>query len=263
MKRVWIWAMVCAAVVLFATAGSAAQMAPQVQTEVGPSPALDSMSVADLEARGDVLRARLAYTDALTCYRTALRKDKKNAALYNKAGIAELQLKEMKAAQKDFERAIKYNRKLADAYNNLGVVFYVNRAYSDAVSRYQRAIELDANMAVYHANLGAAWFSQQQVEKAVTEFARAMDLDPEILMRPTRGAGASARLASPEERAHFFYILAKLYAARGQVDDCLHCLEKAKEGNYPGIHDVYKDKEFEAVRQDPRFKEIMTKPQAE
>ncbi len=266
MKRMLIWAIVCAAFVLLATTGSAAQMppaAPTVQTEVGPSPALDSMSVADLESRGDVLRARLAYGDALTCYRTALRKDKKNAAIYNKAGIAQLQLKELKGAQKDFERAIKYDPKLADAYNNLGVVHYMNRKYSDAVSRYQNAIELNSTMAVYHANLGAAWFSQQLVDKAIGEFSRAMDLDPEILLRPTRGAGASARLASPEERAHFFYILAKLYAGRGQVDNCLHCLEKAKEGNYPGIHDVYKDKEFEAVRQDPRLKEIMTKPQAE
>ncbi len=263
MKRVLIWALVCAGFVLLATTGSAAQMAPAVQTEVGPNPSLESMSVAELEARGDVLRARLAYSDALTCYRTALRKDKTNAALYNKAGIAELQLKELKGARKDFERAIKYDRKLADAYNNLGVVFYVNRAYSDAVSRYQKAIELNSTMAVYHANLGAAWFSQQLIDKAIGEFSRAMDLDPEILMRPTRGAGASARLASPEERAHFFYILARLYAGRGQVDNCLQCLEKAKEGNYPGIKDVYKDKEFEAVRQDPRLKEIMTKPQAE
>ena len=263
MKRTLMWILVGAAFVLLAVTGSAAQAAPMMQTEVGPSPALESMSVADLEQRGDVLRARLAYSDALTCYRTALRKDKKNAALYNKAGIAELQLKELKGAQKDFERAIKYDRKLADAYNNLGVLFYVNRAYSDAVGRYEKAIELNPGVAVYHANLGAAWFTQQQIEKAVSEFSRAMDLDPEILMRPTRGAGASARLASPEERAHFFYILAKLYGARGQVDNCLQCLEKAKEGNYPGIHDVYRDKEFEAVRQDPRLKEIMTKPQAE
>lgn len=266
MKTVLIWALGCAAFVLLATIGSAAQMppaGPTVQTEVGPSPALESMSVADLEARGDVLRARLAYSDALTCYRTALRKASKNAALYNKAGIAELQLKDLKGAQKDFERAIKYDSKLADAYNNLGVVFYVNRAYNDAVSRYQKAIALDSKIAVYHANLGAAWFTQQQIDKAVAEFSRAMDLDPEILMRPTRGAGASARLASPEERAHFFYILAKLYAGRGQVDNCLQCLEKAKEGNYPGIHDVYKDREFEAMRQDPRLKEIMSKPQAE
>lgn len=263
MKKILLWALVGAGFVLLAVTGSAAQMAPAVQTEVGPNPALESMSVAELEARGDVLRARLAYQDALTCYRTALRKSPRNAAIYNKAGIAELQLKDMKAAQKDFERALKYDPKLADAYNNLGVVLHVNRSYEAAVAKYAKAIELNPRVAVYHANLGVTWFNQQQIEQSVAEFARALDLDPEILTRPTRGAGENARLATPEERAHYFYILAKLYGARGQTDRCLQCLEKAKEGNYPGIGNVYKDKEFEAVRQDPRLKEIMTKPQAD
>ena len=263
MKKILFWALVCAAVVLLATTGVAAQTAPTVHTEVGPTRSLESMSVAELEERGDVLRARLAYTDALACYRTGLRKDRNNASLYNKAGIAELQLKDMKRARKDFERAIKHDGKLSAAYNNLGVVLYVSRAYSEAVARYQKAIELDPNSAVYHSNLGAALFSQNQIDKAMAAFSRAMDLDPEILMRPARGAGASAQLATPEERAHYFFVLAKMYGARGQVDQCLQCLEKAKEGNYPGIKDVYKDKELDAVRQDPRLQQIMSKPQAD
>src|SRR5512135_2661216 len=142
MKTTLIWVLVCAGMVLLAV--SAAAQSPTMQTEVGPSPALDSMSVADLESRGDVLRARFAYADALTCYRTALRKDKKNAVLYNKAGIAELQMKRMKAAQKDFERAVKHNRNYAEAYNNLGVIFYMNKAYVRSVEQYQKAIQLDA-----------------------------------------------------------------------------------------------------------------------
>ena len=263
MKRTLFWGIVGAGLVLLVMTTSAGQTTPTMHTEVGPSPSLENLSVPELEARGDVLRARLAYADALTCYRTALRKDRKNAMLYNKAGVAELQMKEMVGAQKDFERAIKYNRNLADAYNNLGVVFYVNRQYPESVTRYEKAIALDPKVAVYHSNLGAVLFTQNQMEKAVAEFSRAMDLDPEILLRPTRGAGTSARLATPEGRAHYFYIVAKLYGARGKVDDCLNCLEKAKEGNYPGIKDVYTDKDFEAVRQDPRLQQIMNKPQAD
>ena len=263
MKRTLFWALVCVGLVLLAITGSGAQSAMIVQTEVGPTPALESLSVAQLETRGDTLRARLAYTDALACYQTALRKDKKNASLYNKAGIAELQLKDYKNAEKDFQRAIKYDPKLADAYNNLGVVLHVREAYARAVERYQKAIALNPNVAVYHSNLGATYFSQQKLDLAVAEFSRAIDLDPEILLRPSRGAGASARLASPEERAHFYFVLAKMYGSRGEVDRCLQCLGKAKDGNYPGMQSAYKDKEFEAVRRDPRFQELMSKPQPE
>ncbi|HVP41886.1 MAG TPA: tetratricopeptide repeat protein [Terriglobales bacterium] len=260
MKRTLLWALVCAAFVLLAVTGSAAQAGPNMQTEVGPTPPLETLSVAQLEERGDTLRAQRAYADALACYRAALRKDKNNASLYNKAGIAELQLKDMKGAQKDFKRAIKHDSKLSAACNNLGVVLYMRKSYAEAVAQYQKAIALDAMNASYHSNLGTALFSQNQVEKAVTEFARAIELDPEILMRPARGAGASAQLATPEERAHYFFVLAKMYGARGELDRCLQCLEKAKEGNYPHINDVYKDKDFEAVRQNPRLQEIMAKP---
>ncbi len=263
MKRTLLWAMVCAAFVLLAVTGSAAQAAPNMQTEVGPTKPLEAMSVAELEERGDTLRARLAYTDALACYRAALRKDKKNATLYNKAGIAELQMKDLKSAQKDFKRALKYDANHAAAYNNLGVVFYMKKSYLEAVGQYQKAIALDAMNASYHSNLGTAYFSQNLVEKAIAEFVRAIDLDPEVLMRPARGAGASAQLATPEERAHYFFILAKMYGARGDLDRCLQCLEKAKDGNYPHLNDVYKDKEFEAVRQDPRLQQIMPKPQTD
>ena len=262
MKRTLFWGIVGAALVLLLMTTSAAQT-PTVHTEVGPSPSLQSMTVAELEAQGDILRARRAYADALTCYRMALRKDRKNAFLYNKAGVAELQMKDIAGAQKDFQRAIKYDRNLAEAYNNLGVAFYLNHQYAEAARRHEQSIGLNPKVAVYHYNLGAALFSQNQMENAVAEFARAMDLDPEILMSPNRGAGATARLASPEERAHYFYLLAKLYGSRGKLDDCLNCLQKAKEGNYPGINNVYKDKEFEAVRQDPRLQQIMTKPQPE
>lgn len=261
MKRTLLRAILCAAFVLLAVTGSAAQAAPAMQTEVGPTKPLESMSVAELEERGDTLRARLAYTDALACYRAALRKDKKNASLYNKAGIAELQMKDLKSAQKDFKRAIKNDSNHASAYNNLGVVFYMKKSYPEAVTQYQKAIALDATNASYHSNLGTAFFSQNLVEKAMAEFVRAIELDPEILMRPARGAGASAQLATPEERAHYFFVLAKMYGARGDLDRCLQCLEKAKDGNYPRLNDVYKDKEFEAVRQDPRLQQIMAKPQ--
>ncbi len=56
-------------------------------------------------------------------------------------------------------------------------------------------------------------------------------------------------MPSPEERARFEYLIAKLYAKQGNSDHALQYLRRAMEEGYPGIDDVYKDADFEGVRQ--------------
>jgi hypothetical protein len=78
-----------------------------------------------------------------------------------------------------------------------------------------------------------------------------------------RGAGVQARLPSPEDRARYDYVLAKLFAKNGMPDQSLHYLKKAMEDGYKDIKDVYKDEEFSTLRKDPRFVELMaSKPVA-
>ena len=67
----------------------------------------------------------------------------------------------------------------------------------------------------------------------------------------------AAQLSSPEDRAYYQYLLAKMYAKKGDIERCLECLQKAKEGGYNRIKDVYKDEEFVTVRTDPRFAALM------
>ena len=64
-------------------------------------------------------------------------------------------------------------------------------------------------------------------------------------------------MSSPADRAHFYYVLAKLYARSGVTDRSLQYLRRAMEEGYKGIEDVYKDSEFAGLRADPRFTELM------
>jgi hypothetical protein len=66
-----------------------------------------------------------------------------------------------------------------------------------------------------------------------------------------------AMLPSPEDRARYEYVVAKLYAKMGVADRSLHYLRKAIEDGYKDIKNVYKDNEFSALRKDPRFTELM------
>jgi tetratricopeptide (TPR) repeat protein len=211
---------------------------------------------ADLEERGDTLRAEKSYLDALDYYRAALAKKPNDAQLYNKIGINELQMARFREARKDFERAIKIDGKFADAHNNLGVIYYLQKKYGAAIKRYEDAIKLREDSASFYSNLGAAYFSKKDYVKASLTYNQALQLDPEIFER-TSHSGVLAQMSSPGDRAHFYYVLAKLYAKSGIADRSLQYLRRAMEEGYKGIDDVYKDSEFAGVRKDPRFTELM------
>jgi tetratricopeptide (TPR) repeat protein len=232
----------------------------QVQIEQPPqrrsAPPDDGATLTELEARGDQLRAEKAYLDALDYYEAAIRKAPDKAGLYNKAGITELLMQRMKEASKYFDRAIHYDKNFADAHNNLGVIYYELKKYPRAIKEYERAIKLRPDAASYFSNLGAAYFAKNEIDKAVVAYNQALQLDPDVLEHNSR-AGVTAQLPSPEDRAHYDYVMAKLYAKMGVPDRSLQHLRRAMEEGYKKIEDVYKDPEFAALRGDPRFDALM------
>jgi tetratricopeptide (TPR) repeat protein len=253
-------------VLLFPVLPLAAQSSEQLQ--VGPpplhraEPPRPGATREELEKRGDELRTDKDFLDALDYYQAALKLDSKDAALYNKAGICQLMLQRFKDAKKSFERAIKSDRKHSDAYNNLGVIYYQAKNYNKAIKQYEKAIAIRDDAASYYSNLGAAYFGKKQFDKALQNYSNALSLDPEIFDRVSR-AGVMAQLPSPEDRAHYDYVLAKLFAKMGENDRSLHYLKKAMEDGYKDIRNVYKDNEFTQLRKDPRFTELMAaKPTA-
>jgi tetratricopeptide (TPR) repeat protein len=220
------------------------------------APPAATASADELENRGDELRSEKAYLDALDYYRAALAKKPGNAPIYNKAGIAELMMQRYKEAGKDFEHAIHFDREYADAVNNLGVIDYEAKKYGKALKQYEKAIRLRPEAASFYSNIGAAYFGKKEFEKAAEAYAKAMQLDPNILEHTSHN-GISAQLPSPEDRARYDYLIAKLCAKQGDRDRSLQYLRRAMEEGYKSIDDVYKDPEFAGLRDDARFTELM------
>lgn len=219
----------------------------------------EDMSVTELENVADGARSQKNYDLAIVYLRIAVRKDRNNAMLYNKIGLAELKQQDYKSARADFERATKKNPRYADAVNNIGAVEFLKKNYSAAAKYFKRAVALDETRATFHVNLGAAWFSQKKLEQAVAEYTRAVELDPDALHTDAR-VGVVAQIASPEERAQYQYLLAKIYARRGDVEDCLQCLRKAKEDGYRKLASVYQDEDFTQMRANPQLHELVPPP---
>ena len=226
-----------------------------------PSVRTENMTVAELEKAGDNARTAKDYESAILYFEAAVRKDKKNAKLFNKLGLSYLKANRLSDARFSFERAVKNNSKYADALNNLGAVYFVQRNLNGATKYFKKAVAMDETRPVFHVNLGAAWFGQNKVDRAIAEYGRALQLDPTVLSRSNNG-GVTAQVTTAEERARYDYMLAKVYAKLGNPEECLRCLRKAKEEGYRNIANVYKDEEFSQLRQDARLAEIAPPPPA-
>lgn len=254
--------------------------APRPQRQrVGPPP--ENATAAELERQGDELRANKAFKDALDYYHAAIAKAP-SASLWNKIGIAEFQLGHDKEAGKAFDRAIKLDRTFAEPYNNRGALHYIRGAqkqerahrgskdlprgarneYRKAIKEYAKAVELSDATATYHSNLGTAYFGLRDFAAAATEYWRALQLDPNVFERRAQ-TGVAAQISSPEDRAHYSFVLARMYARFGDLDRALVYLRRAMEDGYKEVDAVYKDQDFAALRKDPRFTALMNrKPEA-
>jgi len=224
-----------------------------------PAQDMKSMSVAELEKAGDACRAQKDYQQAIQYFREALRKNKKNAVLHNKLGMAELTGGDLQNARADFERATRADKKYADAFNNVGAVYFLQNNFRQATKYFNKAVALDESRAPFHVNLGAAWFSQKKPDQAMNEYARALELDPKALEENAR-VGITAQVSSPEERARFYYLLARIEAKRGDIQQCLACLKKAKDSGYRNLTNVYKDEGFSRLWDNARLAEIVPPP---
>jgi len=224
----------------------------QQQPQLGPPS--DFATAEELENSGDKLRAQKAFNDAVEYYQAALKKKPDSASVHNKLGIAYLQLNLLDKAQKEFQRSAKLDKKYPEPLNNLGVIEYIKKRYGRAIHEYEKALNLREDSASFHSNLGTAYFAKKEYQKATGEFTRAMQIDPEVFEHQSL-VGVGLRMSSPEDRARYSYVMAKLFAEQGMFDRSIRYLKKAIEGDYPGINDAYKEPAFAKLRTDPQFKE--------
>jgi len=225
-------------------------------TQLTPPPIPDgSATAAVLEEQGDELRAQKRYFDSIDYYNTAMKKQP-SALLWNKEGMSYLLLQRPDRAAKCFDHAIKVDKHAAESYNNRGYVEQMKKKYEKAINYYKKAIELRPTDAVFYYNMGSSYFGEHDYADAGKQYALAFSRDPDIFTRVSR-TGIMAQATSPEDRAAFSFMVAKMYAQAGDFDRSLEYLRKAMENGYKRINDVYTAHEFATLRTDKRFEELM------
>jgi tetratricopeptide (TPR) repeat protein len=214
-----------------------------------------SASAATLEEQGDELRAQKRYLDSIDYYNVAMKKQP-SSLLWNKIGMAYLLLQRPDQAAKAFDRAIKLDKQDPASYNNRGYVEQMKKKYDKAIVYYRKAIVLRSDDAVFYYNMASCYFGKHDYPEAAKDYHQAFALDPNIFVRASK-TGVMAQATSPDDRAAFSFLVAKMYAQAGDFDHSLEYLRKAMEDGYKHINDVYSDKEFATLRTDKRFEALM------
>jgi tetratricopeptide (TPR) repeat protein len=241
------------------TVGLLLAAAPYGSSSATPNaPKKDKMAASKkAEERGDLARLKKEYAVAEGYYQAAIHDSRKDANLYNKLGIVELQRSERGAARRDFSQALKIDPQFVSAINNLGAVALLDKRYKLAVDYFKQALAKDESVASTHLNLAEAWLGMGEAQRAMTEYARALELNADLLSNSEDGV--IAQVATPEQRARIAFMIAKSYAKRGNIDGAIDYLGRAKLLHYPNLSKVYTDPDFATILPDPRLAKIVAK----
>jgi len=209
------------------------------------------------EEMADLMMARKEFREAVVAYKKLAEQDPRNAIIYNKLGIALHKEYDLTGALKSYERAVKLDPTYADAQNNIGVIWYDKKKFSRAIRAYQKAIKMRADLAVSYSNLGYAYFADKKYEESISSFQQALKLDPTVLDHGAGRNGSTVQDRSVEDRAKFYFLLAKSFAESGNFERSMIYLRKAKDEGYKTMNEVQSDPAFSAMLKLPEMQEVL------
>jgi tetratricopeptide (TPR) repeat protein len=209
------------------------------------------------EERADLLSVRKEYEAAADAYLDLIKTDPHNARILNKLGVVYESQGDYPSAERYFKQAIKADPKSGTPWNNLGTLDYSYERYSKAIKSYKKALERTDTKAIVYSNLAYAYSANRQIPQALDAFAKAVAIDPDIYTR--RGAGGSlVEQRSSTDPATLFFLLAKTFAQKGDVERTVQYLKLARDSGYKKIAaEVKKDPSFATVIADRRVKQVL------
>lgn len=236
--------------------GFAPRMQAASQQASAPG-APDTANQLTAEQLADLMMARKEFREAAVAYKKLSDEFPASAVICNKLGIALHKQYDLNGALRSYEKAVKLDPTYADAQNNIGVIWYDKKKFGKAIRAYQKAIKMRADLAVSYSNLGYAYFANHKYEESIGAFQQAMKLDPTIFDHSTGRVGSTVQDRSVEDRAKFYFLLAKSFAEAGNFERSLVYLRKAKDEGYKSMKDVQTDPAFSTMLSLPEMQEVL------
>ena len=164
-------------------------------------------------------------------------------------GNLELESKNNKAAQSEFEQAIQIDPKNVIAYLRLGGIYQASHQLDEAIGQYQKALALQPNSAALIALLGNVYLQKNDLATARKYYAQALAADPNFTV-----ANANMAWVDAVEGTNLDSALAMAQKAKSQVPELPAITDilawvMYKRGNYSGAIPLLED----CVKRVPNF----------
>ncbi len=208
------------------------------------------------EMKAQILMARKDYAEAAIAYQHLLEQDPHNARMLNQVGIAYQQLGQPGLAERYYKQAFNADKTGSQAVNNIGTIEYGRGRYGKAIKYYKKAVSIGGDLAPVYSNLAYAYCAIKAYPKAMDAFNSALALDPTIF--DSHGnAGSIMQQRTAADQAELYFLLAKSYAKRGDVEHTAKYLKMARDDGYRNFRSAEKDPAFAKVIKDQRVQDVL------
>ncbi len=147
--------------------------------------------------------------------------------------------------------------------------YYTTRHYQEAIKEYEKILQTDPNFVPVYYDLGRAYLYNGQVEEAIRTHLKLDTMsggDPTARAELAHTYALAGRkdaarkvlnelIASSKRRYISPIGIARVYAALGDKGQALDWLERASRD--PGLIDLQVDPDFDPLRAEPRFRELL------
>jgi len=203
--------------------------------ELGSLPPSDS--IWDLLALANAYYYSGQYEDARETYDRILSLNPSDPTILHNRGVTYIKLERYDEALADFNRSLELRPDHPGTLTNRGVTYYHMERYDEALADYNRSLELRPDHPDTLMNRGVTYRYLKKYDDSRADFNRSLELKP--------------------DHPSTLYNLACLFSLWGKTKDSLDYLKKAIEIDKKYCKDAKTDKDFDNIRDDPRFKKVI------
>lgn len=186
-------------------------------------------------------------------------------------GLEKEDIEKIEIEIEKWNRVVQLNPRNGIAWNTLGNLYKSVNRFKEAILAYQQAISTNDRKAFYFHNLGLAYAAEGRYEDAVSALEKVIELDPGHSLAHAALGGYYRKMGLDELAQQHIgkamksifdseneYNRACLEAICGNTDQAIDLLRSALEKKQTYVDWVLRDPDLDFVRQDPRFKQLIS-----
>lgn len=207
----------------------------EVVAEINTLPPFLSIEV--LRVLGNAYYYMEQYQDARNIYDKILTLNPYDQIVFRYRGAVYSHMKKDNEALNDYNRAVELNPDDYAALNDRGVSLVYLKRYEEALADFNHALEIKPDHPIVLRNRATVFTYLKRYDEALADNKRSLELKP--------------------DDAETLYNLACLFSLWGKTNNALTYLEKAIDKVKKYREDAKPDKDFDNIRDDPRFNKLI------